>query len=149
MFQLYICYLVCIFQSFLTDKFLGNTLATWFRNLRTVYGKLKRKKSGQASKPLTALSSWTLTAFAFLDQYMMARTDRQQLGLPSSQAGEDGEEEEQQQEEEEEDNVRVTFSQNQDAHMPGPSSGTGTTIQHLTDKSRKYELVVEMKQIIK
>ena len=48
--------------------------------MRTVYGKLRRTKSGQARKPLTARQSWTLLSFQFLKQHVSVRTFTRQLG---------------------------------------------------------------------
>ena len=48
--------------------------------MRTVFGKLKKEKSGQAVKPTTAQQQWTLRCFKFLEAHMTIRTDTRQLG---------------------------------------------------------------------
>jgi len=65
-----------------------NTIVTWFRNMRTIYGKLKKKKSGQSAKALTARQQWTRDKFAFLEHHLLVRSQTRVLG------GAEGEEEE-------------------------------------------------------
>lgn len=46
--------------------------------MRTVYGKLRKKKNEQATRPLTARQRWTSDMFKFLDKHMTIR--RSSLG---------------------------------------------------------------------
>ena len=55
-------------------------LLTWFKSIRTIFGKLKKKKSGQAVKPTTARQERTLRSFKFLEAHLTIRTDTRQLG---------------------------------------------------------------------
>ena len=48
--------------------------------MRTVFGKLKKKKSGQAAKVTTACQDWTMMLFKFLEAHLTIRTDTRQLG---------------------------------------------------------------------
>lgn len=56
----------------------GNFLWGWFRNMRTVYGKLRKKKNEHTTRPLTARQRWTSDMFKFLDKHMTIR--RSSLG---------------------------------------------------------------------
>lgn len=76
-----------VFYLFLNGTFMfvvffrlcsGNFLWGWFRNMRTVYGKLRKKKNEQATRPLTARQRWTSDMFKFLDKHMTIR--RSSLG---------------------------------------------------------------------
>jgi len=67
-----------------------NTIMTWFRNMRTIYGKLKKKKSGQSAKALTARQQWTHDKFAFLEHHLLVRAQTRVLGGAEAE----GEEEE-------------------------------------------------------
>jgi len=55
-------------------------LMTWFRNIRTIYRKLKKKKSGQSTKTLTARQQWTHDRFAFLKHHLQVRAPTLVLG---------------------------------------------------------------------
>jgi len=46
----------------------------WFRNQRTVVGKLYKKKSGQGAAPLTKRQRWQEASFAFLREAIEPRT---------------------------------------------------------------------------
>ena len=48
--------------------------------MRTLFGRLKKKKSGQALKPTSARQVWTLTDFKFLEAHLTIRMDTRQLG---------------------------------------------------------------------
>ena len=67
-----------------------NTIITWFRNMRTIYGKLKKKKSGQSTKALTERQQWTHDKFAFLEHHLLVRAQTGVLGGAEAE----GEEEE-------------------------------------------------------
>lgn len=58
---------------------------TWFKTMRTVYGKL-RKKRGQAEKITTMRQKWTLNNFAFLDSHLSVRTERRRPGAATASA---------------------------------------------------------------
>ena len=66
---------------------------TWFKSMRTVFGKLK-KKSGQAAKANTARQDWTMKSFKFLESHLTIRTDTRQLGKVPQVLEEEEEEEE-------------------------------------------------------
>ena len=59
----------------------GNAVLTWFKSMRTLFGRLKKKKSGPALKPMTARQVGTLNSFKFLEAHLMIRTDTRQLGM--------------------------------------------------------------------
>lgn len=48
-------------------------------------GKLLKRKSGQASQPLTSRSKWQLSAFQFLSSYIKPRTYQHDTGMPDDQ----------------------------------------------------------------
>ena len=52
----------------------------WFRNMRTVYGKLKKKKSGQAAETMTPRQQWTTRRLAFLDSHLKVVGESRKLG---------------------------------------------------------------------
>ena len=56
----------------------GNAVLIWFKSMRTLFGRLKKKKSGQALKPTTARQVWTLTDF--LEAHLTICMDTRQLG---------------------------------------------------------------------
>ena len=69
----------------------------WFKSMRTLFGRLKKKKSGQAVKPMTARQVWTLRCFKFLEAHLTIQTDTRQLGkvvVPVEVKEEEEEEEE-------------------------------------------------------
>ncbi|XP_042080690.1 uncharacterized protein wu:fb74b10 isoform X2 [Haplochromis burtoni] len=102
----------------------GNFLWGWFRNMRTVYGKLRKKKNEQATRPLTARQRWTSDMFKFLDKHMTIR--RSSLGkLQGAQSTNTGVEEEEEEEEEEEgDEEPARSSSRPGSPSPVPSSQT-------------------------
>ena len=53
----------------------GGAILTWFKSMRTVFGKLKKKKPGQVVKPTTARQEWTLRSFKFPEAYLTIQTD--------------------------------------------------------------------------
>ena len=61
----------------------GQQLKSWFTNMRTMFGKLLRKKSGQGRKPHTARQTWILERFRFLKRHMQLKTSPIQLGMVS------------------------------------------------------------------
>ncbi|XP_031601293.1 uncharacterized protein wu:fb74b10 [Oreochromis aureus] len=102
----------------------GNFLWGWFRNMRTVYGKLRKKKNEQATRPLTARQRWTSDMFKFLDKHMTIR--RSSLGkLQGAQSTNTGVEEEEEEEEEEEGEEEPARSSSRPGSpSPVPSSQT-------------------------
>ena len=58
----------------------GGVILTWFKSMRTLFGRLKKKKSGQAVKPTTACQGWTLKCFKFLEAHLTILTDTHQVG---------------------------------------------------------------------
>ena len=63
----------------------GNLCFTWFRNMRTMYGKLlKRSKSGQAAENFTQRQEWTLKSFSFLDSHLKVLSQSRKLGEVST-----------------------------------------------------------------
>ncbi|XP_060777979.1 uncharacterized protein LOC132886843 [Neoarius graeffei] len=59
----------------------------WFRNQRTVVGKLLKKRSGQAVEALTARKRWQLQNFVFLRDHIVPRSYMSDTGtLPSSES---------------------------------------------------------------
>ena len=56
---------------------------TWFKSMRTLFGHLKKKKLGQATKAHTARQKWTLSNIQFLFAHMCIQTDTSQLGRVS------------------------------------------------------------------
>ena len=66
----------------------GVAIWTWFKSMRTVFGKLK-KKSGQAAKATTAQQDWPMRSFKFLEAHLTIRTDTRQLGKVPQQMEEE------------------------------------------------------------
>lgn len=54
----------------------GKDIMLWFKSQRTIYGRLKKKKSGHAPQSLTARQRWVLRTFSFLSPYLIARSSR-------------------------------------------------------------------------
>ena len=52
----------------------------WFLSMRTLFGWLKKKTSGQGAKPLTARQKWTKVNFSFLSAHLCIWADHSQLG---------------------------------------------------------------------
>ena len=107
----------------------GNLIWQWFKNMRTVFGKLKKKKSGQAATTLTARQVWTITSFKFLEKHLVIRSDSRKLGqvpdLPQPPTYEDLEDDE----DDEEDSVNTSsvpdlaqvVVEREVAHPPAPN----------------------------
>ena len=55
---------------------LGKDIMLWFKSQRTIYGRLKKKKSWQNAQTLTARQRWVLRTFNFLSPYLIARSSR-------------------------------------------------------------------------
>jgi hypothetical protein len=54
---------------------------SWFRSMRTMYGKLlKKSKSGQAKEKMTDRQSWLLHSFTFLDSHLRVQGETRHLG---------------------------------------------------------------------
>lgn len=54
----------------------GKDIMLWFKSQRTIYGRLKKKKSGLAPQSLTARQRWVMRTFSFLSPYLIARNSR-------------------------------------------------------------------------
>ena len=65
-------FVLCIFSD--------SAICTWFKSMRTLCGRLKKKKSGQAVKAPTARQKWTTQNFQFLTGHLCFRTSHSQLG---------------------------------------------------------------------
>ena len=52
-------------------------LDTWYKSMRTSFGKLTQKKSGQAAKSLTEREQWILIVFDFLKTHITRVPSRQ------------------------------------------------------------------------
>ena len=61
----------------------GQQLKTWFTNMRTMFGKMLRRKSRQGAKPWTARQTWCLERFNFLKKHVQVRTTAIQMGSVS------------------------------------------------------------------
>ena len=48
----------------------GSDVKMWYNSNRTMYGRLKKKNSGQAGKKLTARQQWNQDNFGFLQAYL-------------------------------------------------------------------------------
>ncbi|XP_034048889.1 uncharacterized protein LOC117530064 isoform X2 [Thalassophryne amazonica] len=130
-------------------------LMTWFRNKRTIYGKLKKTKSGQAAKTLTGQQRWTLEAFKFLDEHMTVRTTSSQLGAPPSQTisllppvqcEEDSDEDDVLQvittKQQHSGNTTATVTPISDSHLPSTSAGS-QTVRTIPKKTKKQKPSVD------
>ena len=62
-----------------------STVSTWFKPMRTFFGRLKKKKSGQAAKAHTARQKWTLSNFQFLSAHVCIWMGTSQLGRVPTQ----------------------------------------------------------------
>ena len=58
----------------------GRLIWTWFRNMRTVYGKLKKVVSGLSAKPFTAHKQWVWAFFEFLESHLLVCAETRTLG---------------------------------------------------------------------
>jgi len=59
-------------------------LKAWLQSMRTMFGRLQKKKSGQATPQHTARQQWILASFSFLAPHLVLKTDTRQLGLVST-----------------------------------------------------------------
>jgi len=59
-------------------------LKAWLQSMRTMFGRLQKKKSGQATPQHTARQKWILNSFSFLAPHLVLKTDTRQLGLVST-----------------------------------------------------------------
>ena len=70
----------------------GTELAVWFKSQRTIYGRLNKKKSGQAKGSLTARQKWVTDNFSFLKSHIVVRSEMKQLGnIPHNSDDDDDE----------------------------------------------------------
>lgn len=60
-------HLTCMIVSFILSDL---SINTWYKSLRTRYGKLKMKKSGDGAAELTDRENWLLQKFTFLDGHI-------------------------------------------------------------------------------
>ena len=73
----------------------GGAIRTWYQSMRTLFGRLKKKTSGQGAKQLTARQHWTKENFSFLSSHLVIWAEHSQLGkvptpvLPVDPEGED------------------------------------------------------------
>uniref|UniRef100_UPI0035902515 uncharacterized protein n=1 Tax=Myxine glutinosa TaxID=7769 RepID=UPI0035902515 len=68
----------------------GDQLAIWWKSQSTMYGRLHKKKSGQAVTRMTERQKWNLTNFSFLKSHIAVRTVTKQLGkVPCPEPEED------------------------------------------------------------
>ena len=54
-------------------------LKGWLTSMQTMFGKLSRKKSGQATCPPTARKQWIMDNFNFLSPHLILKTETSQL----------------------------------------------------------------------
>ena len=69
---------------------------TWYQNMRTLFGRLKKKTLGQGAKQLTARQWWTKENFGFLLAHVVIWAEHSQLSkvpTPAHQVGSEGEDE--------------------------------------------------------
>ena len=69
---------------------------TWFQSMRTLFGWLKKKTSGQGAKPLTERQKWMKANFSFLSAHLCIQADHSQLSrvhTPALQVDLEGEDE--------------------------------------------------------
>ena len=73
----------------------GGDVKMWYNSNRTMYGRLKKKTSGQAAKKLTARQQWNQDNFSFLQSHLVIHAEHSQLSkvmtpaLPVDLEGED------------------------------------------------------------
>jgi hypothetical protein len=58
----------------------GQAIKVWFTSQRTVFGKLQKKKSGQARKDPTFRQKWVLDNFSFLKSHLVVRAATRTMG---------------------------------------------------------------------
>ena len=92
----------------------GTTLDAWMKNIRTQYGKIKkRERSGAAARSSTHRQKWILASLDFLDRHMLIRTKMQSLGINESPSAEKNvvhEQEDSEEEDAEDEGDQVTVS---------------------------------------
>ena len=62
----------------------GQAIKVWFTSQRTVFGKLQKKKSGQARKDPTFRQQWVVDNFAFLKSHLVVRAATRTMGDSST-----------------------------------------------------------------
>ena len=73
----------------------GGAIRTWYNSMRTLFGRLNKKTSGQVAKKLTARQRWTKENFSFLSSHLVIQAQHSQLrkvptpALPVDPEGED------------------------------------------------------------
>ena len=73
----------------------GSDVKMWYNSNRTMYGRLKKKTSGQAAKKLTARQQWNRDNFGFLQAHLVICAEHSKLvkvtipALPVDPEGED------------------------------------------------------------
>ena len=72
-----ITYLMCSCLLF----FSAVDLKIWFKGMRTRYGKLTSKKSGDRAKEHTDRDTWILRSFSFLDDHISRVSSRQSCNV--------------------------------------------------------------------
>ena len=60
---------------------LESELHTWYKTVRTQFGKLSKRKSGDGSRELSDRDRWVLTSFDFLKTHIVRVTSRQAGGV--------------------------------------------------------------------
>ena len=58
-------------------------LKGWLTSMRTMFGKLSKKKSGQAAHAPAACQPWILDNLDFLSLHLILKTDTRQLAIVS------------------------------------------------------------------
>ena len=74
----------------------GGAIRMWYNSMRTLFGRLKKKTSGQGAKQLTARQRWTKENFSFLSSHLVIRVEHSQLGnvpTPALSVDQEGEDE--------------------------------------------------------
>ena len=100
----------------------GKEVFLWYKSQRTIYGRLKKKKSGEGAKAKTARQEWLLRAFSFLGSHVVIRSERRQLGsIPVPDVPDVDEEEEQEEEAAEEEASEPTQPTEPAASQPAAS----------------------------
>ena len=97
---------------------------TWYKNNRTMYGRLKKKTSGQAAKKLTALQAWNRDNFSFLASHLVIHAEHIQLGkvkTPAVPVVLEEEEEEEEEGGEDDDATSIASSQQHVSSQAAPT----------------------------
>ena len=74
----------------------GSEVRIWYNNMRTMFGSLKKKTSGQAAKQLTARQRWNKENFTFLAAHLVIHANHShlcKLTTPVLQGDPEGEDE--------------------------------------------------------